>query len=126
MLFRSFTYWGATGDFNLGAAGRNAVDIYSVTLPAPAGQRHILTKAGPTRIVLKVARTEVELEDVPEALIAGILASDTFTIAYALRWAPETKREEVAELLDHLVRSGLLIAETRGRATERSPVSVIR
>ena len=23
----SFTYWGATGDFNLGTAGRSAVDI---------------------------------------------------------------------------------------------------
>ncbi|MFN2468683.1 MAG: hypothetical protein ABR521_11205, partial [Gaiellaceae bacterium] len=33
----TFTYWGATGDFNLGTAGRSAVDIYSVTLPPPAG-----------------------------------------------------------------------------------------
>ena len=33
----TFTYWGATGDFNLGTAGRNAVDVYRVTLPAPAG-----------------------------------------------------------------------------------------
>jgi hypothetical protein len=31
----SFTYWGATGDFFLGAAGRSAIDIYEVTLPAP-------------------------------------------------------------------------------------------
>ena len=30
----SFTYWGATGDFNLGM-GRNAIDIYRVTLPPP-------------------------------------------------------------------------------------------
>jgi hypothetical protein len=30
----TYTYWGATGDFALGA-GRNAVDIYKVTLPAP-------------------------------------------------------------------------------------------
>jgi hypothetical protein len=28
------TYWGATGDFNLGEAGRDAIDIYEVTLPA--------------------------------------------------------------------------------------------
>ena len=32
----TFTYYGATGDFNIGAAGRNAIDIYKVTLPAPA------------------------------------------------------------------------------------------
>jgi len=31
----TYTYWGATGDFNLGAAGRSAIDIYKVTLPAP-------------------------------------------------------------------------------------------
>ena len=32
----TFTYYGATGDFNIGAAGRNAIDVYKVTLPAPA------------------------------------------------------------------------------------------
>lgn len=32
----TFTYYGATGDFNLGTAGRNAIDVYKVTLPAPA------------------------------------------------------------------------------------------
>ena len=30
----TFTYWGATGDFNVGM-GRNAIDIYKVTLPPP-------------------------------------------------------------------------------------------
>ena len=30
----SFTYFGATGDFLLGA-GRNAIDVYKVTMPAP-------------------------------------------------------------------------------------------
>ena len=33
----TFTYWGATGDFNLGAAGRSAMDVYKVTLPPPPG-----------------------------------------------------------------------------------------
>lgn len=31
----TFTYWGATGDFALGVAGRSAIDVYEVTLPAP-------------------------------------------------------------------------------------------
>jgi hypothetical protein len=39
----TFTYYGATGDFNLGEAGRNTIDIYRVRLPAPpkprAGER---------------------------------------------------------------------------------------
>jgi hypothetical protein len=35
----SFTYWGATGDFALGDAGRNAIDIYKATLPPPPKPR---------------------------------------------------------------------------------------
>ena len=35
----SFNYYGATGDFNLGAGGRNAIDIYKVRLPARARSR---------------------------------------------------------------------------------------
>jgi hypothetical protein len=31
----TFTYWGATGDFNLAETGRSAVDIWKVTLPPP-------------------------------------------------------------------------------------------
>ena len=31
----SFTYWGAAGDFALGDAGRNTIDIYQATLPPP-------------------------------------------------------------------------------------------
>ncbi len=32
----TFTYFGATGDFLLGNDGRNTIDVYKVTLPAPA------------------------------------------------------------------------------------------
>jgi hypothetical protein len=32
----SFTYYGATGDFLLAGLGRNAIDVYSVTLPPPS------------------------------------------------------------------------------------------
>jgi hypothetical protein len=35
----TFTYWGATGDFAAGDGGRNAIDIYKVTLPAPPKPR---------------------------------------------------------------------------------------
>jgi hypothetical protein len=31
----TFTYWGATGDFNITGQGRSAIDVYKVTLPAP-------------------------------------------------------------------------------------------
>ena len=31
----TFTYWGAAGDFRVSEGGRNTIDVYSVTLPAP-------------------------------------------------------------------------------------------
>jgi hypothetical protein len=31
----TFTYWGAAGDFRLSEGGRNTIDVYRVTLPAP-------------------------------------------------------------------------------------------
>jgi hypothetical protein len=31
----SFTYWGAAADFAIGDAGRNAIEVYKVTMPAP-------------------------------------------------------------------------------------------
>ena len=47
----TFTYWGATGDFNLGGGGRNAIDVYKVTLPAPpdAARRDGHRRARPGR-----------------------------------------------------------------------------
>ena len=35
----TWTYWGAAADFNLGERGRNAIDIWKVTLPAPPAPR---------------------------------------------------------------------------------------
>ncbi len=32
----TYTYWGATGDFLLAGKGRDAVDVYKVTMPRPA------------------------------------------------------------------------------------------
>lgn len=37
----TYTYWGATGDFNLGLAGRSAIDVYETTLPPPPKPKRI-------------------------------------------------------------------------------------
>ncbi|HEX2233385.1 MAG TPA: hypothetical protein VHG69_08480 [Thermoleophilaceae bacterium] len=42
----TFTYYGAAADFNLGAAGRNAVDVFKVTLPAPPAPRGLQQGVG--------------------------------------------------------------------------------
>ena len=56
----SFTYWGATGDFNVGNAGRNAIDIYKVTLPPPPTPLTQLAGTGrgfePSRCLARRAR----------------------------------------------------------------------
>ena len=43
----SWTYWGATGDFSLAADGRNAIDIFKVTLPPPPAPRGLMSGVGP-------------------------------------------------------------------------------
>ena len=43
----SFTYYGVASDFSLGAAGRNTVDVYKVTLPAPPAPRRLAAGVGP-------------------------------------------------------------------------------
>jgi hypothetical protein len=55
----TFTYWGATGDFNV-VEGRNAIDIYKVTLPPPPAPLGRLAGTGkgfaPPRCVSRRAR----------------------------------------------------------------------
>jgi hypothetical protein len=41
----TYTYWGATGDFNLGLAGRSAIDVYETTLPPPPKPRRFTDSA---------------------------------------------------------------------------------
>jgi hypothetical protein len=44
----SFTYWGAAGDFLLGDGGRNTIDVYKATLPAPPKPRAASLPGTPT------------------------------------------------------------------------------
>jgi hypothetical protein len=47
----TFTYWGVTGDYSVGGAGRSAIDVYKVTLPAPPHHRTISGTARSDRLV---------------------------------------------------------------------------
>jgi hypothetical protein len=42
----TFTYWGTAADFNLGNAGRNAVEVYKTTLPPPPAPRRLMAGVG--------------------------------------------------------------------------------
>ena len=76
----TFTYWGATGDFALSGTGRNAIDVYKVTLPAPpdpAGPRQPGTPEFP------VSEEKGE-ENAPGAEPRACAASTAFKVADAL------------------------------------------
>jgi len=88
-----------------------SLPVESLMFRRPAGQRHVIAEADDSRLLLKVARTEMALEDVPRALVAGMLGSDRFTFREACGWAPSAPQAEISELLEHFVRSGLLVAE---------------
>ena len=45
----TFTYYGATGDFNLGERGRNTIDVWRVTLPGPPAPAPRVGDTGPVR-----------------------------------------------------------------------------
>jgi len=65
----TFTYFGATGDFLLGNDGRNAIDIYKVTLPAPATA---CTLAPDTTVTDRDAAAEVHRDAIDCILHYGI------------------------------------------------------
>jgi ribosomal protein L16 Arg81 hydroxylase len=92
-----------------GAAGPLPLD--EVVFQRPAGQRHVFTDLGDS-VAVKVAGMEIELEGANRDLLARILGSSSFT-ADDLARVPGATREEIAELLETLVRSGLLEARSR-------------
>jgi hypothetical protein len=65
----TFTYWGAAGDFALGERGRNAIDIYKVTLP-PAPK----PADGPGVLPQRVVGREVRDPQTGETVVAGTQA----------------------------------------------------
>jgi putative cell wall-binding protein len=74
----TFTYYGATGDFNFGTAGRNAIDIYKVTLPAPP-EPLVLPEPEP---VPAPAADEVRRVAGEDAVATGVaLSADAFESA---------------------------------------------
>ena len=74
----SFTYYGATGDFILGNTGRNAIDVYSVTLPAPP------TPADPTATTDDPSTTPDPVVDDTASDDGGLAATGGGTAALAI------------------------------------------
>jgi hypothetical protein len=107
----TFTYWGATGDFLLGDAGRNAIDVYRVTLPAPpkpAGE----PAAGTPPI--------------PKAPVTGCVAANGFD---TIRAKPRKKRKRVRFRFRTLGDQGArakIFRQSTGRRIARRKVKTFR
>ncbi|HEV2814960.1 MAG TPA: hypothetical protein VGW10_17015 [Solirubrobacteraceae bacterium] len=65
----TFTYWGAATDFNIGESGRNSIDIYRVTLPAPP-----LPADGPGVLPARLKGKEVRDPLTGQTVVAGTQA----------------------------------------------------
>lgn len=79
----------------------------------PAGQRHVISGGGGDPLVLKVAGAELQLEGVDRDMLCRVLASPAFTLDDLATRFPAATDAERAELLDTLVRAGLLVARVR-------------
>ena len=78
----------------------------------PDGQRHLFLPAD-SGVRVKVGGAEIELEDADRTLLAPIFGSSSFTLDELAARTPGTARTELADVLDALVRAGLLQATPR-------------
>jgi hypothetical protein len=90
-----------------------ALPLDTLEFRRPAGQRHVLGDDEP--LTLTVGGTELQLEDVDRDLLARALASPTFTLDDLAAWVPSSTAADRTELLETLVRMGLLVARPRSR-----------
>jgi hypothetical protein len=110
----TFTYFGATGDFNFGTAGRNTIDVYKVTLPEPADACDIAPEVEGFTDFDQVA--SVHLESVNCALHYGI-SNGTSETTYTPD--QEVTRAQMASFLVNTLESagaGGVLPESAGDA----------
>jgi ribosomal protein L16 Arg81 hydroxylase len=79
----------------------------------PQGQRHVITDHGEGRVTVKVASTEMELEGISRDLLARVFSPEPFTLDDLTPIRSGISSGDVAELLETLIRSGLLLARPR-------------
>jgi hypothetical protein len=76
----------------------------------PRGQRHVVTDHGDGRVAVRVAGAEMELEGVSRELLARIFSPEPFTLAELAPLRGGVSSDDLTELLETLVRSGMLLA----------------
>jgi ribosomal protein L16 Arg81 hydroxylase len=117
-------------------AERFAVELYAATSPTvtaempldgtaeplpfeelvfvrPLGQRHVVSDHGDGRVAVRVAGTEIELEGISRDLLARVFSPEPFTLEDLVPLGGGVSTSELTELLETLIRSGLLLARPR-------------
>ena len=93
-----------------GEVGSPATD--QMVFSRPPGQRHLLVSGGDNIVLVKVADTELEFEDVNRELLARLFGPEPFMLRDLKSLAGGASDAELRELIETLVRSGLLVART--------------
>jgi hypothetical protein len=119
----TFTYWGATGDFALGDAGRNAIDIYKVTLPPAPKPRTASGEPPPGTPTIPVSDTRgVPVGTEPPACAAASGFETTGA-------KPRAKRRRVRFSFVRRTENGVRVRvfrHSRGRGIARRKVADFR
>jgi ribosomal protein L16 Arg81 hydroxylase len=84
----------------------------SVVFERPVGRPYVIEEKSPTDVIVSVAGTEIQLEEMNAKTVSRIFESQSFTLADVRTWDPQVNVKEVSDLLTELVRSGLLIARS--------------
>ena len=109
-LFVATTGMTSTDFATDGDAGSLPLD--RLVFSRPHGQRHLLSDGDDGAVIVRVAGTEMELDGVSRELLARILGPEPFVMRDLAALADGTSDADLRELLETLVRSGLLIART--------------
>jgi hypothetical protein len=89
-----------------------SLPIDQLVFSRPYGQRHLLVGGDGGAVVVRVAGTDMEFEGVSRALLARIFGPAPFMARDLATLAGDTSDADLQELLETLVRSGLLVART--------------
>jgi ribosomal protein L16 Arg81 hydroxylase len=93
-------------------AAETIAPIDQLVFERPLGRRHIITQAGDT-VTVSAGGSELQLEGVDPRLLATIFDAESFSAAEVGARHPEVPNADLGELLQALVRLGLLLVVRR-------------
>jgi hypothetical protein len=97
------------------APGRLALE--SLVFERPLAREVLVDETADGSVVVSAAGSELLLEGIGAGLIRRIFDTDAFTLAEALGWDHSASADDIAALIEELVRAGLLTARSGPAST---------